>query len=32
LYKAEEDRLLEEWMDRSGYGEIVPCVPNNTPR
>jgi len=32
LYKAEEDRLLEEWMDRSGYGEVVPSVPNNTPR
>lgn len=24
LYKAEEDRLLEEWMDRAGYGETVP--------
>jgi hypothetical protein len=26
LYKAEEDRLLEEWMDRVGYGEVVPVA------
>jgi len=26
LYKAEEDRLLEEWMDRVGYGETVPSA------
>jgi hypothetical protein len=26
LYKAEEDRLLEEWMDRGGYGEVVPSA------
>jgi len=26
LYKAEEERLLEEWMDRVGYGEVVPSV------
>jgi hypothetical protein len=24
LYKAEEDRLLDEWLDRAGYGESVP--------
>jgi hypothetical protein len=26
LYKAEEDRVLEEWMERAGYGETVPSV------
>ena len=26
LYKAEEDRLLEEWMERAGYGETVPSI------
>jgi hypothetical protein len=26
LYKAEEDQLLEEWMDRVGYGETVPSA------
>jgi len=26
LYKAEEERLMEEWMDRVGYGETVPSV------
>jgi len=26
LYKAEEDRLVEEWMDRVGYGEVVPSA------
>jgi len=24
LYKAEEDQLLEEWMERVGYGDTVP--------
>jgi hypothetical protein len=24
LYKAEEERLLQEWMDRSAYGELMP--------
>jgi hypothetical protein len=24
LYKAEEDRLIEEWRERSGFGEEVP--------
>jgi hypothetical protein len=24
LYKAEEDQLVEEWMDRMQYGESVP--------
>ncbi|MBI3801196.1 MAG: hypothetical protein HY268_30020, partial [Deltaproteobacteria bacterium] len=28
LYKAEEDRLLDEWMDRAGYGESVPSESN----
>jgi hypothetical protein len=26
LYKAEEERLLEEWMERVGYGETVPSI------
>jgi hypothetical protein len=26
LYKAEEDRLLEEWIDRAQYGETVPSA------
>jgi hypothetical protein len=26
LYKAEEERLLEEWMERVGYGEPVPST------
>ncbi|HXG22118.1 MAG TPA: hypothetical protein VNN62_23940 [Methylomirabilota bacterium] len=26
LYKAEEDRLLEEWMERVEYGETVPSL------
>jgi hypothetical protein len=26
LYKAEEERLVEEWMDRVEYGETVPSV------
>jgi len=26
LYKAEEEQLLHEWMDRMGYGESVPHV------
>jgi len=26
LYKAEEERLVEEWMDRVGYGETVPST------
>lgn len=26
LYKAEEDLLLEEWMERVGYGETVPSI------
>jgi hypothetical protein len=29
LYKAEEDRLLEEWMDKGGYGEVVPSAANS---
>jgi hypothetical protein len=28
LYKAEEDRLIDEWMDRAGYGENVPSESN----
>jgi hypothetical protein len=24
LYKAEEERLVREWMDRSAYGELMP--------
>jgi hypothetical protein len=24
LYKAEEEQLMQEWMDRVGYGECVP--------
>jgi hypothetical protein len=26
LYKAEEDRLIEEWMERVEYGETVPSI------
>jgi hypothetical protein len=26
LYKAEEEQLLQEWMDRAGYGDSVPHV------
>jgi hypothetical protein len=26
LYKAEEERLLGEWMERVGYGETVPSI------
>jgi hypothetical protein len=25
LYKAEEEQLIHEWMDRVDYGERVPC-------
>jgi hypothetical protein len=26
LYKAEEDQLLDEWIERVGYGETVPSI------
>jgi hypothetical protein len=26
LYKAEEDNLIREWMDRAAYGEHVPAA------
>jgi hypothetical protein len=26
LYKAEEEQLIQEWMDRAGYGERVPTA------
>jgi hypothetical protein len=26
LYKAEEDNLVREWMDRATYGEHVPAA------
>jgi hypothetical protein len=26
LYKAEEEKIVQEWMDRSSYGESMPAV------
>jgi len=31
LYKAEEEELIREWMDRVAYGEAVPCIETESP-
>jgi hypothetical protein len=31
LYKAEEEELIREWLDRAAYGEAVPCVEPEIP-